>query len=319
MLCPLPRLASLVFVLLVAPALVHAQVSSPDACRAAYPATSGQGGKDVIWVPTPEEVVHTMLNMAKVTPQDFVVDLGAGDGRIAIAAAKDFGARSEGIEYNPEMAQLATCLAEADGVSDKAKIVQGDIFKEDFSKATVVTMYLLPELNLCVRHRILAMPPGTRVASHQFSMGEWEPDQTADASYRSVYLWVVPARVDGVWEFRGGSGEPFTVDLTQTFSKVNGEIVDGSARRPVTAATLRGTDLRFSFEDARLATRTFAGTVSGKEIASVLRGGPGGEVQVRGTLRGELRPATWAEMPTRCAHYYERESDASAAGARSSP
>jgi SAM-dependent methyltransferase len=317
MLCPLRRLSSLVSVLFVTAALAHAQVSGPDACRTAHPATSGQGGKDVIWVPTPEAVVHTMLNMAKVTPQDFVVDLGAGDGRIAIAAAKDFGARSEGIEYNPEMAKLATCLAEADGVSDKAKIVQGDIFKEDFSKATVVTMYLLPELNLCVRHRILAMPPGTRVASHQFSMGEWEPDQTADVSYRSVYLWVVPARVDGVWEFRGGSGEPFTVDLTQTFGKVNGEVVDGSARRPVTAATLRGTDLGFSFEDARGATRTFAGAVSGKEIAGVLRG-PGAEVQVRGTLRGDLRPATWAEMPARCSRYYEGESAASAAGAGSS-
>ncbi len=313
MLCPFRRLAGVVSVLLVTAALVHAQAGSHEACEAAHPATRGQGGKDVIWVPTPDEVVHTMLKMAKVTPQDFVVDLGAGDGRIAIAAAKEFGARSEGIEYNPEMAKLATCLAEADGVSEKARIVQGDIFKEDFSKATVVTMYLLPELNLCVRHRILAMPPGTRVASHQFSMGEWEADETSDVSYRSVYLWVVPARVDGVWEFRGGSAEPFTVDLAQTFEKVSGEIVDGAARRPLTAATLRGTDLGFSFEDAKGATRTFAGTVSGKEIAGVLRGGPGGEAQVRGNLRGELRPAPWAEMPARCARYYDREA---AAGSR---
>jgi len=295
MLCPFRRLASLVSVLIVAAALAHAQASGPDACRAAHPATSGQGGKDVIWVPTPDEVVHAMLNMAKVTPQDFVVD---------------FGARAEGIEYNPEMVKLATCLAEAGGVSGKAKIVQGDIFKEDFGKATVVTMYLLPELNLCVRHRILALPPGTRVASHQFSMGEWEADEKADVSYRSVYLWIVPARVDGVWEFRGGSGAPFTVDLTQTFDKVAGEVVDGSARRPLTAATLRGADLRFSFEDAEGATRTFAGVVSGKEIAGVVSGGPGGEIPVRGTLHGELRPAPWAEMPARCSRYYEREAGA---------
>src|SRR5512136_946117 len=134
---PSRRLASLVSVLLVSAALAHAQNGAPDACRAAHPASSGQGGKDVIWVPTPDEVVHRMLEMAKVTPQDFVVDLGAGDGRIAIAAAKDFGARSEGIEYNPEMAKLATCLAEAEGVNGKARIVQGDIFKEDFRKATV--------------------------------------------------------------------------------------------------------------------------------------------------------------------------------------
>jgi hypothetical protein len=311
-------LASLVSVLLVSAALVRAQAGAPDACRAAHPATSGQGGKDVIWVPTPDAVVHTMLKMAKVTPQDFVVDLGAGDGRIAIAAAKDFGARSEGIEYNPEMAKLASCLADADGVSDKATIVQGDIFKEDFSKATVVTMYLLPELNLCVRHRILDMPPGTRVASHQFSMGEWDPDETAEVSYRSVYLWIVPARVDGVWEFRGDSGEPLTVDLTQSFGKVNGEVVEGTVRRPLESAALRGTELRFAFDDAKGATRAFAGTVSGKEIAGVLRGGAGGEVPVRGTLRGELRPAPWAEMPARCSRYYERDSGTPAAAAGSS-
>ncbi len=295
-------------VLLLVAAVVEAQASTRTECEAAHPASRGQSGKDVIWVPTPDEVVHTMLTMAKVTPRDFVVDLGAGDGRIAIAAAKDFGARSEGIEYNPEMAKLAGCLAEAEGAADKARIVQGDIFEEDFAKATVVTMYLLPELNLCVRHRILAMAPGTRVASHQFSMGEWEADETADVSYRNVYLWVVPARVDGVWELRGGSPEPLTVDLTQSFGKVRGEIVEGDARRPLTTATLRGTDLRFSFEDAKGATRTFTGTVSGREIAGVLRGDMGGEVQVRGTLRGALRPAPWAEMPALCSRYYDRKS-----------
>ncbi len=300
------RSAAVFPALLFAAALAHAQATSRADCEAVHPASRGQSGKDVIWVPTPDEVVQAMLKMAKVTPQDFVVDLGAGDGRIAIAAARDFGARAEGIEYNPEMARLAGCLAEAEGVADKARIVQGDIFKEDFGKATVVTMYLLPELNLCVRHRILAMPPGTRVASHQFSMGEWEADETADVQYRSVHLWIVPARVDGVWELRGGSGEPLTVDLTQTFGKVNGEVVDGPARRPLTAATLRGTDLRFSFEDAKGATRGFAGTVSGIEIAGVLRGDAGGEVQVRGALRGELRPAPWAEMPALCSRYYER-------------
>jgi SAM-dependent methyltransferase len=306
---PFRRSASVSAVLLLA-AAVQVRAGTRAECEAAHPASRGQSGKDVIWVPTPDEVVHTMLTMAKVTPQDFVVDLGAGDGRIAIAAARDFGARSEGIEYNPEMARLAGCLAEAEGAADKARIVQGDIFKEDFSKATVVTMYLLPELNLCVRHRILAMAPGTRVASHQFSMGEWEADETADVSYRNVYLWVVPARVDGVWEFRDGSGEPLTIDLTQSFEKVKGEIVDGTARRPLTTATLRGTDLRFSFEDAKGAPRSFAGTVSGKEIAGALRGDSRGEVRVRGTLRGSLRPAPWAEMPALCSRYYDRQSEA---------
>ncbi len=300
------RLACVACVLLFAAALVQAQPGSRADCEAAHPASRGQSGKDVIWVPTPDEVVHTMLKMAKVTPEDLVVDLGAGDGRIAIAAARDFGARSVGIEYNPEMAKLAGCLVEAEGVADKARMVQGDIFKEDFGRATVVTMYLLPELNLCVRHRILAMPPGTRVASHQFSMGEWEADETADVQYRNVYLWVVPARVDGAWKFRAGRDEPFTVDLTQSFGKVNGEIVQGAARRPLLAATLRGTDLRFSFEDAKGATRSFAGAVSGNEIVGVLRGDTGGEVQARGALRGALRPAPWAELPALCTRYYER-------------
>jgi len=307
MLCLFRRLVG-VSVVLLAAAVAQAQPSGRADCEAAHPASRGQSGKDVIWVPTPDEVVHAMLKMAKVTPEDLVVDLGAGDGRIAIAAAKDFDAHSVGIEYNPEMAKLAGCLVEAEGVADKARIVQGDIFKEDFSRATVVTMYLLPELNLCVRHRILAMPPGTRVASHQFSMGEWEADETADIQYRNVYLWIVPARVDGVWDFRAGRDEPFTVDLTQSFGKVNGEIVEGAARRPLLAATLRGTDLRFSFEDAKGATRSFAGTVSGKEIAGVLRGDTSGEAKARGALRGALRPAPWAAVPALCSRYYERES-----------
>src|SRR5262245_34438633 len=204
-------LACVSAVLFLAAAAARAQSAPRATCEAAHPAKSGQAGKDVIWVPTPDDVVRTMLTMAKVTPQDLVVDLGAGDGRIPIAAAKEFGARSVGIEYDPEMANLASCLVEADGAAGKARIVQGDIFKEDFSKATVVTMYLLPDLNVCVRHRILAMPPGTRVASHQFRMGEWEPDETADIQFRNVYLWLVPARVDGVWDFRGGAkARPFT-------------------------------------------------------------------------------------------------------------
>jgi hypothetical protein len=293
--------------LLIGAAVASAQDGNRAACEAAHPASRGQSGKDVIWVPTPDDVVKTMLTMAKVGPQDYVVDLGAGDGRIAIAAAKDFGARSEGIEYNSEMAKLADCLARAEGVADKAKIVQGDIFKEDFSRATVVTMYLLPELNLCVRHRILAMPPGTRVASHQFSMGEWDADEKRDVQYRNIYLWVVPARVDGVWDLRAGSEEPIAVDLTQTFGKVQGEVVEGTARRPLLSAELRGTDLRFSFADAAGTTRTFAGTVTGTEIVGVLGGGSAGDVEARGELRGEPRPAPWADMAPQCGRYYERE------------
>jgi SAM-dependent methyltransferase len=275
-------------------------------CEQAHPLAMGRPGKDVVWVPTPDAVVREMLAMAKVTSQDLVIDLGAGDGRIAIAAARDFGARSLGIEYDPETAKLAGCLAKAEGVAGKARIVQGDIFKEDFGRATVVTMYLLPDLDLCVRHRLLAMPPGTRVVSHQFRMGEWEPDETTEVDRRNVYLWVVPARVDGVFEFRGRHGLRFTVDLHQEFGKLAGEVVRDGARQPLAAATLRGTELRFSFDDGQGATSSFVGTVRGAEIRGRLSGVERGEVEAKGARRGPLRPAPWAEMPSHCSRYYGR-------------
>ncbi len=300
------RLTGVASMLLFAVAVVQAQPSSRADCETAYPLSMGRVGKDVVWVPTPDTVVHAMLAMAKVTPQDLVIDLGAGDGKIAIAAAKEFGAHSLGIEYDPEMAKLAGCLVQAEGVADKARIIEGDIFKEDFSRASVVTMYLLPDLNLCVRHRILAMAPGTRVTSHQFTMGEWEADERAEIDHRNVSLWVVPARVDGVWDFRDRHGMQFTIDLRQTFGKISGEIAQGGAPQPLAAATLRGTDIRFTFDDAKGASHTFAGTVRGTEIGGVLRAATGGDVEASGTLRGALRPAPWAEMPSHCSRYYGR-------------
>jgi tRNA G37 N-methylase Trm5 len=150
-----------------------------------YKPSIGQEGKDVIWVPTGDELVTNMLKIAKVGPSDLVYDLGAGDGKIAIAAAKQFGATAVGIEFNPEMAALGQRNAERAGVSKKVKIIQGDIFKEDFSKATVVTMYLLPELNLKLRPTILKMKPGTRVVSHAFTMGDWEADAEVDSPARA--------------------------------------------------------------------------------------------------------------------------------------
>ncbi len=290
--------------LLLAAAVGQAQPGSRAECEAAHPAAWGRAGKDVVWVPTLDAVVHAMLTMAKVTPQDLVIDLGAGDGRIAIAAAKPFGARSVGIEYDPDLAKLAGCLVQAEGVADKARIVEGDIFKEDFGGASVVTMYLLPHLNLCVRHRILAMEPGTRVVSHQFSMADWDPDESAQVQGRNVYLWVVPARVDGVWDFHDRQGKTFTIELRQTFGKLAGEITRGRVREPLLSATVRGHDLRFTFDTAGV-TVDFAGTVRGSEIAGALSTGPtGGTVEAVGTLRGALRAAPWAEMPAGCSRYY---------------
>ena len=284
----------------------RAQPASRAECEAAYPAAWGQAGKDVVWVPTPDAVVHAMLTMARVTPQDLVLDLGAGDGKIGIAAAKPpFGARSVGIEYDPQLAKLAGCLVEAEGVAGKARVVQGDIFKEDFGPATVVTMYLLPQLNVCVRHRILALEPGTRVVSHQFPMADWKPDESTEVQGRNVYLWVVPARVGGVWDFRDAQGKAFTIELRQTFAKVAGEITRGRVREPLLSAELRGRDLRFTFDEAG-ATVAFAGTVRGSAIAGRLStGAQGPTVEAAGTPHGALREAPWAEMPPDCSRYYE--------------
>ena len=190
----------------------------------------GRAGKDVVWVPTFDAVVLAMLSMAQVTPEDLVFDLGAGDGKIAITAAKSFGARAVGIEYDPDMAKRAACLVQVEGVADKVRIVQGDIFKEDFSGVSVVTLYLLPHLNICVRHRLLAMEPGTRVVSHQFTMGEWDAEQSVQVQGRDVHRWTVPARVDGVWDFDDSQGKTFTVDLRQTFGTLSGEIDRAGAK-----------------------------------------------------------------------------------------
>ena len=271
-------------------------------CERDYKPQVGQSGKDVVWVPTPDELVQRMLRMAKVTQQDLVYDLGAGDGKIAIAAGK-LGANAVGIEYNPDMAKLANCLVSAENVGSKTKIIQGDIFKEDFSKATVITMYLLPELNLCVRHRLLGMKPGTRVTSHQFTMGDWEADETNEVEYRTAYLWIVPARVDGTWMLREDGGAGTTVNLTQTFQKISGDVVNGAARQPLVGATLRGDQLRFAFNDAKGVTRTFNGTVRGNELVGTLKSG-NTETKVTGSAQGALRPATWAEMLPQCDRFY---------------
>jgi len=288
--------------LLTAAFAVDADARDRKECERDYKPQVGQSGKDVVWVPTPDELVQRMLRMAKVTPQDLVYDLGAGDGKIAIAAGK-LGANSVGIEYNPDMAKLANCLVTADGVASKTKIIQGDIFKEDFSKATVITMYLLPELNLCVRHRILAMKPGTRVTSHQFTMGDWEADETSEFEYRTAYLWIVPARVDGTWALRDANGATTTVTLTQTFQKLSGEVVSGASRQPLVGATLRGDQLRFAFNDDKGVTRTFNGTVRGNELTGTFKSG-NTETKVTGAPQGALGAAPWAEMLAQCGRFY---------------
>ena len=270
----------------LAAAVVSVDAKDRRECDRDYKPQVGQAGKDVVWVPTPDEVVQRMLRMAKVTPQDTVYDLGAGDGKIAIAAGK-LGATAVGIEYNPDMAKLAQCYVQAENVAGKTRIIQGDVFKEDFSKATVVTMYLLPELNLKLRPTILEMKPGTRVTSHQFTMGDWEADETAEVDYRTAYLWIVPAKVEGTWTLReqGPGNAQYTVNLSQKYQKITGDVAAGSTKQPLVGATVRGEEIRFAFNDDKGVTRTLTGTVRGNELTGTLKGAGGAETKVTGTRK----------------------------------
>ena len=234
----------------------------------------GQAGKDVIWVPTPDEVVDRMLTMAQTGPNDVHFDLGAGDGKIAIMAAKKFGARATGIEYNPDMVKHANEKAQAAGVAGsgagKAIIRHGDIFATDFSAATVITLYLLPALNMKLRPTILSMRPGTRVVSHSFTMEDWEADEISTMDGRRAYFWVVPANVMGSWNLDAG-GQKNELTLEQTFQKINGSITLGNAHAGLREARLRGPQIAFAYVDQAGLRREFAGNVSGKQMQGTFR------------------------------------------------
>ena len=240
----------------------------------------GQAGKDVIWVPTPDEVVDRMLRMAQVTPSDYVVDLGAGDGKIAIAAAKKFGARALGIEYNAEMARHAQRNVERAGLAGRARIVQGDIFVSDFSQATVVTMYLLPALNLKLRPQLLAMRPGTRVVSHSFSMDDWEADETSSLDGRRAYFWVVPAAVAGAWSLAlagGGGADKLEMTLEQRYQMIEGTVALDTVLGGLREARLRGFLIAFAYVDDKGVRRDFSGRVSGARMEGSFRADNGTE------------------------------------------
>jgi len=243
--------------LLFVPAIANAQQYEPQV---------GQEGKDVIWVPTPEDLVQAMLEVAKLTPNDFLMDLGSGDGRIVIAAAKR-GVRAVGIEFNPDMVELSRRNAEKAGVSDKATFMNADIFASDISKATVLTMYLLPSLNLKLRPTILNLKPGTRIVSHAFNMGDWSPDQTVQKEGRTAYLWIVPAKVEGIWAWRAGSGAA-ELKLTQTFQNISGTLKVNGKELEIKNAKLEGDHISFSGGD-----QEYAGRVNGKSIEGTVKGG----------------------------------------------
>jgi len=223
----------------------------------------GQPGKDVVWVPTPQALVEKMLDLAQVTPQDYLIDLGSGDGRTVITAAKR-GLKAQGIEYNPDMVDLSKRNATAAGVADKATFVKADLFETDFSKAQVVTMFLLPSINLRLRPTILNMKPGTRVVSNSFTMDTWQADETATVggdctSWCTAYLWIVPAKAAGAWQL-GAS----TLTLTQEFQVLGGTM----GTTPISSGKLKGEDITFAANGV-----TYTGKVNGTSMKGTTSAG----------------------------------------------
>lgn len=235
--------------------------------KPAFEPEVGQAGKDVVWVPTAQALVDRMLDMAKLTAKDIHFDLGSGDGRTVITAAKR-GATATGVEYNPDMVELSRRNLAKEKIAGKATFIQGDIFETDFSQATVITLFLLPELNVKLRPKILAMKPGTRVVSNSFTMGDWKSDESQTASkecssYCTAYLWIVPAKVDGIW--KSGKEE---IKFAQEYQMVHGSVGSGGKLAPVLNGRLRGEDISFTAGDGR-----YAGKVSGDRIEGTVTSG----------------------------------------------
>ncbi|MEW5983178.1 MAG: class I SAM-dependent methyltransferase [Acidobacteriota bacterium] len=242
------------------------QTQQAQQAKKAYEPEYGQAGKDVVWVPTSPELVEKMLDLAKVTPDDFVIDLGSGDGRTVIAAAKR-GARAMGIEYNPEMVELSKAKAGEAGVSDRVTFVKADLFESDFSQATVITMFLLPSINVKLRPKLLEMPPGTRLVSNSFDMAEWTADEIGTVegdctNWCRALLWIVPAKVEGSWQMTEG-----TLTLSQSFQMVTGTLTDGDRSAAISDGRLRGNEFTFTLGGGR-----YRGVVNGDTIEGTVEG-----------------------------------------------
>ena len=247
------------FTLLLLAAFSATALAQAQKAPAPYKPSVGQEGKDVVWVPTPQALVDKMLDMAKVTRNDFVMDLGSGDGRTVITAAKR-GARAVGIEYNPEMVELSKQNAAKEGVSNRAQFMKADLFKTDLSKADVITMFLLPDINLKLRPKILDLKPGTRVVSNTFTMGEWEADETAqpegcDGSWCTALLWIVPAKVAGTHKTPQGE-----LTLKQNFQMLTGTLRANGKTVPV-EGRVRGDEVTL-----KAGGREYRGKVNGKAL-----------------------------------------------------
>jgi len=235
---------------------------APAQAPTTYEPEVGQAGKDVVWVPTPQALVDRMLDMAKVTPKDYLIDLGSGDGRTVITAAKR-GVRAMGIEYNPDMVELSKASAAKEGVAARASFMKADLFETDFSQASVITMFLLPSINLKLRPKLLGLKPGTRIVSNTFSMDDWKPDETAElspdqgcnASWCTALLWIVPARVAGTWKVPQGE-----LALKQEFQLLSGTLRTEGRALPI-KGKVRGDEIIFT-----AGGREYRGKLNGKHL-----------------------------------------------------
>ncbi|MBI4192923.1 MAG: class I SAM-dependent methyltransferase [Betaproteobacteria bacterium] len=257
-------------------------------CAAAVLALAGAGWgafaaePSVPYVPTPQEVVERMLEMAKVGPQDYLVDLGSGDGRIVVTAAKKYGARGFGVDLNPVRIKESVENAAKAGVSDRVAFHERNLFETDLSDASVITMYLLPSVNLELRPKLLELKPGTRLVSHDFSMDDWKPDEFVEMYVKekygsaggnsSVYFWIVPARVAGAWQWRltiGGKPQAYELALDQKFQMISGMVRVGGRSVKLQDAKLRGDQISFSFStevNGSPLKHQFSGRVAGNSI-----------------------------------------------------
>jgi SAM-dependent methyltransferase len=251
--------ACLALLLAASTTLAHAQApKQPE-----YEPRPFQEGKDVVWVPTPQVVVDKMLDLAKVTPADFVIDLGSGDGRTVITAALR-GARALGVEYNPDMVALSQRNAVKNGVAERARFIKADLFETDFSQATVVTMFLLPDINLKLRPKILALAPGTRIVSNSFNMGDWEADDSVDlgsradctVSWCTALFWIVPAQVAGTYDLPQGR-----LVLQQQYQRLSGSLETPGRIQAVEAGRVAGTEIMFT-----AGGREYRGRMNGKQL-----------------------------------------------------
>jgi len=255
------RLVSRALVLLALAACAASQAPAPER----YEPQVGQEGKDVVWVPMPDDQLEKLLDMARVTPADFVMDLGSGDGRTVIAAAKR-GARAMGVEFNPDLVALSEGAAKKAGVGDRTTFVQGDLFETDLSRATVITLFLLDEINMKLRPTLLSLEPGTRVLSNTFKMGDWEPDVSESYppgcfNWCSLYLWIVPARVEGVW--RAPQGE---LALKQKYQTITGTLGNGAKALPISGGRLSGDAIRFAAGGAEYRARVNGNVIEGTVV-----------------------------------------------------